>query len=41
MNIIDSKFREPRIWSNNELKKFSKNFMVTLLMFLDGKILIK
>ena len=26
MNIIDSKFREPRIWSNNELKKFSKKF---------------
>lgn len=26
MNFIDSKFREPRIWSNNELKKFSKNF---------------
>ena len=26
MNLIDSKFREPRIWSNNELKKFSKNF---------------
>ena len=24
MNFIDSKFREPRIWSNNELKKFSK-----------------
>ena len=26
MNFIDSKFREPRIWSNNELKKFSKKF---------------
>ena len=24
--LIDNKFRKPRKWSNNELKKFSKNF---------------
>ena len=26
INLIDSKFRKPRIWSNNELKKFSRFF---------------
>ena len=26
MNFVDNKFRVPRIWSNQELKKFSEHF---------------
>lgn len=26
MKLVDNKFRKPRIWSNNELKKFSNRF---------------